>query len=319
VAAFLLLPMASWAFDLKPDATRIISDPAYLPLGGQLYGSTEYSNGQTHSNTQDSLGNPKYSTSTPSNTVIQLLEYGVTDDFTVRVADSYEWNTNTNTYPSGAVTTTDSNGFTDPTFALIWRVLDEKDQPVNFDLFGTYNPNLISAQAASVSQTGTIARGGDSAACGIALSHETRDFTVYLQGEATYLDNRSILNQTNNVTTNYDSSWEYLLDLTTQTRFSRHWSLNVGLSQTFEDNENASYTNTTGTLVSYVYTPGGAMDLTAALNYQPVSGIFCVSFIYTHDFEGDSADAYPDLTNYSTTTTGRGDDVFSGELRYVFN
>lgn len=317
--AFLLLPMGTFAFDLSPDSTRYLADPSYLPLGGQFFGSTEFIDGNTTSNTQDNLGNPKYSSTAGTNTYQQALELGITGDFEFRVVGNYQSVTSTNTYPSGAVTTTQSNGFDNPSFAAVWRFLDEKDHPFNWDLMGSYVPNLIKNEAASVSQTGTVARGGDTTTFGTALSYEAKSFTAYLEGTAEYLGNRSILNQANNVTTSTDASWEYILDLSTQTRFSDQWSLNAGLSETFEDNADASFTNTKGNLISFVEDPGDVTALTGALNYQPMPGRICASFIYTHDFLGNNGDTYTTQTTSNQTSTSRGDDIFSGELRYVFN
>jgi hypothetical protein len=79
--ALVLLPIGAQALDLTPDASRVVSDPAYLPLGGQLFGSTEYSNGNTSSNTDNYLAAPKSSNNTLSNTVNQAFEYGITNIF----------------------------------------------------------------------------------------------------------------------------------------------------------------------------------------------------------------------------------------------
>jgi len=43
LAVLAMAPAAAQAFDLTPDTTRNLSDPAFLPLKGQLSGETSYS------------------------------------------------------------------------------------------------------------------------------------------------------------------------------------------------------------------------------------------------------------------------------------
>jgi hypothetical protein len=317
--ALFLLPMGAKALDLSPNVSRVISDPSYLPLRGQLYGSTEYSYGNTGSNSNNYLNTLTSSNSTVSNTIIQELAYSLTDDFTLRVSDSYEWLTSTTTGTSGATTVTNSNGLLDPTFGATWRVLDESQHFFNWDLIGSYAPNLINAQSASPSNNGNLARGGDTETLGTALSYKSQDFTLYLEGSTTYLDNRYVVNPATNITTTYTSSWQYYLLVSTQTRFTNQWSVNLALSQTFNNIVNASYTNGGGTLIASSRNPGNATDLIGALNFQAVPDRFVISAIYNHNFYNIGGTTYAALPASNTTTFNKGEDVFSGELRYVFN
>src|SRR5579872_318494 len=172
---FSLLPLGAMAFNFKPDTFRVVSDPAYLPLGGQLFGSSEYTYAMTGSNTDNSLGNLKSANQTLSNTITQLWEFGLTSDFTLRASDSYVGSTSTTSPPNGTQTTTHSEGFNDPTFSVIWRALDQQDHPLNWDFQAAYAPNLFNAQSADASESGTVARGGDTEAFGTALSQQTTD------------------------------------------------------------------------------------------------------------------------------------------------
>jgi len=316
-SALAFLPIRAVALNFTPDASRVISDPSYLPLGGQLFGSTEYSNSQTNSTTNNSTGALDSWNTTLNNTITQLVEFGLTDDLTLRATGSYEWLETNTTPPAGAVTVTNSNGFSDTAFTALWRVLDEKDHPFNWDLTGAYTPNLINAESASPIQEGTVARGGASAAFGTALSYKTKSFTLYGSGTATCLDSRTILNPSNGTTTTFDSSWEYVFTLSTQTRFWDRWSLNAGLSSTFYDNQNASFVNAGNHLITFVDRPTGLTALTGSLNYQAVPNRFVVSLIYTHDFYGDGGNTYPAQPNSDTTITDKDENVLSGELRYL--
>jgi hypothetical protein len=317
--ALSLLPMGAQAFDLSPNVSRVISDPSYLPLQGQLFGSTEYSYGNTGSNTNNYQNTLASSNNTISNTINQTLAYSITDDFTLRVSGSYEWLNSTTTSTTGANTGTNSNGFNDPTLGVTWRVLDESQHLLNWDLIGAYSPNFINAQSANQTENGTVARGGDTETFGTALSYKSQDFTLYLEATTTYLDNRDVLNPANQITTTYNSSWQYYLLVSTQTRFTNQWSVNLSLSQTYDDNVNAFYVNNGGTLITSNRVPGDVTDLIGALNFQAVPDRFVISAVYNHNFYNIGSTTYAALPASNTTVFNKGEDVFSGELRYLFN
>lgn len=315
----ILLPLRAQALDLAPDPSRVLSDPSYLPLGGQLFASTEFTFNETHSNTSNYLAAPQSSNNTDTTSLNQLLEFGVTDDLSFRVSGAYQVQGATNNYASGASTVTTSNGFIDPTFAGVWRFLDQKNNLFSWDLIGTYAPDLISAASASTDEFGSVARGGSTASAGTALSYKTKAFTVHGEFNAIYMDSRDILNQTNNVTTSYDPSWQYVAYLTTQTRFADPLSFNAGVSQTYSDNVNASFVSTSGKQFDYTTRIGNVTTVITSLNYQVTPDRFVASFIYTHVFYGDSATGFAGFPKSDTTTNGKESDVFGAMVRYVFN
>jgi hypothetical protein len=314
---FIFLPFNAHAFDLSPNVSRVVSDPSYLPSGGQLFGSTEYSDSVINFNTNDTSGAQTSTTNTISDTVNQVLEFGLTGDFTLRIADSYQWSTSTSTAADGSISITNSEGFVDPSFGIIWRVLDEQEHFFNWDLTGSYAPNFINAQSADPTQNGTVARGGDTASFGTALSYKGEDFTLYLSGSATYLDNRSILNPGSNITVDYNSSWQYAFSLLTQTRVTDKWSVNLGLSRVYIDNINGSFTTSNGALFTIGDQPGDVTTFIAALNLQFAPNRFVMSIIYNYDSFDNGAFTNVTLPNNSTTTTGKGESVYGLEFRYV--
>jgi hypothetical protein len=319
VGALVLLPLGVQALDLAPDASRILSDPSFLPVGGELNGSSQFNISQLRYTNFNYLGAQQVSNSTETTTLNQLLEFGVTDDLCLRVSDIYQVQGATNNYASGASTVTTSTGFADPVFTAIWRFLDEKNNPLNWDLIGSYTPNLINAATGTQDQFGTVARGGSTAAGGSALSYETKGLTVYGEFLATYMDSRDVLNQATNVTTTYQPSWQYSLLIMTQTRFAEDWSLNAGVSQTYVDDADASFVSTTGKLFQFTNQPGNLTMLTASLNYQVTPGSFVASLLYSHDFYGDAGNVYSAFPKSDTTTSGKQADVFGAIARYAFN
>ncbi|HTC21630.1 MAG TPA: hypothetical protein VK859_12325 [bacterium] len=317
--AFSLLPIGAMALDFTPDASRVVSDPTYLPLGAQVFGSTEYSYGETNLITNNHLGALQGSTNTATTSINQVLEYGITGDLVLRFNGFFQLVGATNLSPSGASTLTTSDGLSNPTFAAIWRFLDEKDHPFNWDLTGSYTPSLINAESASQDQNGTVVRGGTTSLVGTALSFKTRGFTVYGEFTAAYFGIRNILNPTTGNPTNYESSWQYGLDLTTQTRFTDQLSLNAGVSQTFNDPASASFVNGSGKLIDFTNLPGDLITLVTALNYQVVPGRFVASLVYSHVFYGNGGNNFPSFPNSDTTTTDKNEDLYGAEVRYVFN
>jgi hypothetical protein len=317
--AFILLPIGAMALDFTPDASRVVSDPAYLPLGAQVFGSTEYTYSETNSNTNNHLGALLTANNTAATSIDQLLEYGITDDLTLRLSGFFQLLASTTVPPSAPTTLATSDGLGDPTFEVLWRPLDQKEHPFNWDLVASYTTNLINAESASSESNGTVARGGFMSALRTALSYKTKGFTVYGEFSAAYLGDRTSLNQTSDLTITYDSSWQYALYLTTQTRFAAQWSLNAGVSLTYSDNADASFVNANGKLFDFTYQPGGQATLIGALNYQVTPGRFVASLIYSHDFYGNGGNTFPAFPNSDTTLTGRNTDLYGAEVRYVFN
>lgn len=317
--ALLLLPLGAWALDLSPDASRVLSDPTYLPLGGQFFGSTEYSYNQVNSNTDNYQGKMTASTSVKTTTLTQVLDFGLTDDLTLRASGFYQLNGTNSQDPSGVSTLTSSYGMSDPTIALVCRVLDEKGAPFNWDLKASYTPDLINAESASADLSGSVARGGSTAAFGTALSYKGKDFTLYLVGDGTYLDEKDVLNQNNGITTSYQPSWVYSLDATTQTRFAEGLSLNAGVSMTFNQSVNASYVNAANKVIDFTNQPSDITYLILALNYQVTPGKLAASLLYSHDFYGQSGNTYLSKPQLDNTIVDRYNDLVGAELRYVFN
>ncbi len=316
--ALFLLPLGARAFDFSPDASRVLSDPAYMPLGCQVFGDTEYSYANTSSTTDNLVGTLKSSNSTLSSTVNQVLEYGLTSEIELRVTDSYEWLSSTNSYPNGGITVTYSDGFIDPTFTALFRVADQQDHPLSWDLLASYAPNLLNAQSADPAVNGTVARGGATATFGTAISQKTRAFTFYLEGTTTYLDSRAILNPSNNITTSYDPSWQFFIEVSTQTRFSAQWSLNLTYAETFNGDVNTSYVDSRGAAVNSISQSGQVQEFTAALNYHIVPNRFVISLIYNHYSYNGVSNTNQTIPADSTQTDEKDQDVLNGELRYVF-
>lgn len=105
------------AVDLSPDATQILSDPAYLPAGRQLSGSTAF----------------QFSGSDATHVLSQSLSYGLFNDVVVWGSASYAWPRDATAANFGVDAPTYSDRF-EPTVGVTVRALDQHTSPFNLDL-----------------------------------------------------------------------------------------------------------------------------------------------------------------------------------------
>ena len=136
-------PSSQGPFD--PIDTRIISDPFFLPLKGQVYGATVFT---LNSPSGDSFkaGVQTGSFHSSNSLIDQTFALGVARDFTIRAAMGFASNHRDSTaMATGDVTTGNSSGFNDPTFSATLRILEQLRSPLILDLTASYSPNLIDA------------------------------------------------------------------------------------------------------------------------------------------------------------------------------
>ena len=215
--ALISTPMtaAAQALDFTPDPARILSDPNYLPLAGQIYGTTAYSHAWTDGNSANSAGLETSSFHINTNTIDQLLSVGITDDIAVNASIAYApADFQQINYVNGRSGTLDSSGFSDPTFGATWRVLDQNAGPLDLDLLGSYSPDLIDAHTSAADAGGTVARGGDSGTVGAALGYDTRSFGIRGAFNANFLGNSNVYDLSNGDTLQTQGRTNYTVSLT---------------------------------------------------------------------------------------------------------
>ena len=306
-AALICLPFQVHAqsIDLTPYPARILSDPNYLPLSGQFYGTTDYTHGWVSGNSVNYLGEQTSSFRVNTNTLDQLLAYGITDDLTVDASVEYvPVNFREIDYANGRSASFDSSGFSDPTFGATWRLLDQAVEPVNLDLSGSYTPDWVDAHTASAFEDGTVARGVQSGTVGAALGYETRSFGIRGAFTANFLGDSSTVNLDDGAIAQTQTHTDYGVSLSTQTRLTELFSVNAGVDHTFTSN-----TTSVNVLngVQHYSVPGDETALHLALNYDFVPNAFVVSATYAHDFYGNGRSFYADPTLDSETRNKSGD------------
>jgi hypothetical protein len=315
-AASFLVPFAAHAMDYSLASDRIVSDPLYLPLQGQIFSSTSYDWASTTEDVFNAAGVKTASERINSNPLNQLFEYGVTDDFALSGSIGYDPSATTHLNPVGGTSTVRTDqGWSDPTFGAVYRVLDQRTNPLTFDVDASYSPNVFRSKAASDTDDGSVATGGQQWTFGGTLGREMRDFTIAGSFDASYLGRRGALNETTGDEVSTSSTWLYTLGLATQTRFSDQFSVNAGAGYTFAHDANVF--NETS-LVDHDTRVKGSPNLNAALNYHFIPNILVGSVTYQHDFGGGSDNVYTALPADNNTIANKSEDLLGVRLRYVF-
>jgi hypothetical protein len=297
------------------DDARIISDPLYLPLSGQVYGSTIYTLSEPQGD--NVKGSTRTGSFTSSNSLLnQSIAYGITRDLAVRVAMGYGWNQRDSTSAvTGAVTNGNSQGFSDPAISATYRVLDERHSPFVLDLTGSYSPDAIHATTSGGDNNGNIARGGQTMGFSVTVGRITRSFTIALSAGGTAVGRETSELLSNGTSTQSDSHWNYGVGVETQSRFSRRVSVNLG----------ASFASTGSYGVANVVSGNprtsegpDTRSVDVALNYHLVPNRLVAAATYTFNSYSDSQNIFPNPVS-NTSVTGRFGNVVGVRLLYAFN
>lgn len=315
-AVLVLLPAAAsaQAVDLTPYSGRILSDPEFLPLGGEIYGTSAYTHGWITGDSANYLGAQTSSFTINTNALDQMFAYGITDDVSVNASMQYvPANYRESDRTNGTTAYSESSGFSDPTFGLTWRALDQGAFPVNLDLFGSYTPDWISAHTSTAYEDGTVARGGDAGIIGAAVGYVTSGFSIRGAFDANFLGDASVVNLGSGDIIQSAAHTNYDLSLETQTRLSDLYSVNAGIAQTFASNANATNLATGAPRYSE---PGDVTALQLALNYNFVPDAFVVSATYAHDFYGNSRYYYADPA-FDSETRDKNGNILGVKLYYA--
>lgn len=304
---------AASPFDTIND--RIISDPLYLPLKSQFYGATAYTYGLSKSNNFNYKGSKTGNSSTDANTFAQTLLYGVTDKLTMRLTDSYEFTKAFRALSStGSSSTSNNDGFNNPTIGTTWRAVDQSAFPADLDLTLNISPNSFKDKEAGGGQNGTVASGNQPVTLSTAIGREMKDFTISGVFTTIYAGNRYYESLTNNSNYYEQQYFNYTFALNTQTRFTERLSLNLGSGYTITDKGYATNL-TTGT--KFVATLGNTLDFNAALNYHIIPNKLVGSLTYTYDDFSASKSTYPTAAS-DTSTKNHNANIFGARVLYLF-
>jgi hypothetical protein len=305
-------PRPSQSTDLVE--TRVLSDPLYLPMKGQVFGATGYTFARpTGQNFK--AGAETGAFTADDNAFAQTLAYGLTDRLTARIGFGYGVNARDSTADAtGDVTVGDARGFSDPTFSVTYRLVDELRSPFILDVTGGYSPDLLTAIASGGVGEGTIARGGQNADLAFAVGHVARAFTLAGTVTSTYVGEQTTAQLSNGTSTSADGHWSYAVGVATQTRFTARASLDAGLTV----GSAATYTvlNVTNGN-SHTYTPPVTRSLNLALNYHFRPNQLVGAFTYAYDNNTDATNTFAKSSS-DTKVRDRTGNTLGFRLLYAF-
>jgi len=298
----------------EASGTRIVSDPLYLPLKGQVFGVTAYSFARpTGQNFKD--GSETSSFTSDDNAFAQTLAYGLSNRLTARVAFGYGVNERDSTAAAtGDVTVGNARGFNDPTFSVTWRVIDEPASPLVLDVTGGYSPNLLTAIASGGVGEGSIARGGQNADIAFAVGHVARAFTLAGTVTTTYVGDQTTEQLSNGTATSAAAHWSYAAGVATQTRFTSRTSLDAGVSV----GSAAGYTVVNlANGNSHTYAPPVTRSVNLALNYHFRPNQLVGALTYAYDNNTDATNTFTKAAS-DTAVKDRSGQTVGFRLLYAF-
>lgn len=293
---------------------RILSDPAYLPLAGQIYGQTGYAFDSFNADTgrADGTGHEHQW----SDIFSQYLAYGLTNRLSFNARLDYAVRHEHDTSPTGTVTGQGREGFENPNFGATWRVIDQAGHhPLDLDLNGYWAPAAFPARTPLDGSDGTVAAGAARAGFGVAVSHVTRPFTLQAAIAANYVGTGHVLDRATASDIVTQSYWSPYVRLATQTRIAPRLSVNVEGDYDFNGNSPDVLDVGSGLLRQVKQSPFG--DLKVAVNYHLIPNRLVGSIGYTHNFLGHADIVFPAEPALNAVLT-RSSDTVGVSLGYVF-
>lgn len=292
-------PFPAHAFDWTPDTTRYLSDPAFLPGQWQVESLSqyEYSN---HNETWKNLAGAKTEHYFDvGNKLSQSFFLGLTDR--LRLSGSADYSASRskyNYYGTQPTFESSDHAFSDPSFGLTYRAIDQRSSPISVDGSLRYTPAVNS---------GT----GQTEYVEVAVSREMKSATILGFVAATHYDSYSTPDVFSATTQSVGSSWLYNVGIDTQLRLSRRCDVNSGFS--ININANRSYSNAAlGN--AFLDEHGASFEPYVTLLFQIVPNRAVAGLQYEHDFIGDDHRS----GSFNGTWTDQAENIYTANLRLLF-
>ena len=302
----------------SPMTARIVSDPLYQPLQGQIEGITAYTLGLPSSTVYNSAGVKRTESNSTNSTFAQTVAYGVTDEFALRLLENYSFgHTYRDNQINGNTTSSSVSGFSDPTVSAAYRFIDQRRaHPVSSTVDLSYTPDMIDSEAAGGGQSGNEGAGRQSGTMSVDVGREMKNFTIDGITGLSYEGKRRYTNLGNNDNFQVDPFWNYFFGLRSQVRFTERLSLNADYRYTVQDSTNNT-NNTTG--LSFAQSNPNFSDFTLAFNYHFIPNRLVGQLSYDYYDYANSSNTYATAPTDSTTTKDQTNNVIGARLLYVFN
>jgi hypothetical protein len=302
-----------------PIGARIISDPLYLPLQGQVYGSTAFTMNTGLSKSYNATGAESTRSFNYADSFSQNLAYGATDDLDFHVTESFVVSgTDVDHQLRGTTSQANANGFTDPTFGATYRAVDQRHSaPLDWDLTLNYAPDMMDASSAGGGHDGSENAGRQAVTMETLVGREMKGFTIAGLAGVTYNGKKTYTTLANNDTNTNSSYWNYFTALETQTRITDRFSINGDIRYNGYDDNNAT-NQTTGE--NWINKTPDDVDFTVALNYHFIPNRLVGQLSYDNILYTTSGASTDHTTPTSNSTTSElGHNILGARLFYTFN
>lgn len=312
ISSALLFPTLAMAQTVP---LRIVSDPMYLPLEGQVFGSTEYLYGSATQDVYNAAHVRTAKQTVDSNAILQSFQYGITNELSAFGSIGYDPSITTKVSAPGGHTSEERSGWVDPNFGLTYRAVDQAaGAPVSWDFTALYSPDAFDAKSPTLNHDGSVGRGGQEVDLSTRIGHVWNDFTLAGEFHANYDGKRDIADAGTGAMHSISSNWNYMIDLASQYRFTDRFSLNAGAGYRFAYDEDVL---NPGPALGRSVHVAGTPSVNASLNYAFIPNQVVGSLEYEHRFNGDE-----NAIDTATATSGsslhnRSEDLVGVNLRYV--
>ncbi len=314
LALCLGVPASAHAFDLTPDTTRYLSDPAFLPLTGQVYGETSYGYREL---SEDRIvpGIGVFPHAWIRDTIVgQELSYGISDRLSLNATLDFQESRLKDSLPFvGGAESYYARGFNNPIVGATYRAIEQGYSPVDLDISVSYSPDAFTAREATLSNGGTTASGGQAGGIQIAVSREMRSLTLQAYGAATYYGDQNRSVPTDNSTTTLGANWRYDFGLRGQIRPIDRFVIDAGAGVTGNTDlkvrnpaEQLAYTGSFDPAVTFFVAPG----------YHLIPNRLVLSAEYDRDYLGN--ETVTGTLGPVATWKNQVENVYAAHLRFLF-
>jgi hypothetical protein len=217
------------------------------------------------------------------------LSYGVTNDLSVSVGEAYDLESSRGGFSGAEELTRYDRGFENPNFDITYRILRPSQYPVSLDVTAGFSPDIVNARSSTITEDGTVARGGGVYDVHLAIGRQTPFVTIQGILDASYLG-RETVNGADGETSTDSAYWQESVGLATQSRFSDRLSLNLEAEYDFSSDFNGLVEPED---VASVVHSGPFGQAYARLNYHIIPDQLVGSLEYVHGFYGASRVTFP--------------------------
>ena len=324
-------PASAAPWDLVND--RILGDPAFLPLAGEVEGSFGYSyEAMTYDYDE---GSPPESIDRSYDTFLPSLSYGITDRVSASVELPFGNERTDGSFTSYGFVYGPGGGkpaFVDvrrrfsqraigaenPTFRLNWRAIEQGSGPSNLDLAAFYLPNIFQARS-SDGQTGTIASGGQSGGIEASVSREMQALTLRAYVELELVGLQHVNADPVSQSIYYGGHAFYAAGVQSQTRVAPWLAVNAGvqaqISAAFDQTTVTHFASFPPQSSSARLIPGGEIAPYVGVVIPLFGGRAAGELTYQHSFIGDERRRGPYGSN---EYFGQGSNIYTARLLFRF-